>query len=275
VFQFITKKPLWANILFAIALIAILLFIFLISLNWITHHGKILKIPQVAGKSLPDAKKQLETQGFDIVIQDSVYVDTLPPLNVVKQFPEADAEVKVNRTVYLTVNRSVAPLIQMPQLVGQSFRSAQILLKQTGLKLGDTSFVVDFAKNSIKKQLYNGDEITFGTKIPMGSKIDLVISNGIADADMSVPQLVGMTYNEAKILMGGIGLEFGSVVLDPGVKDTLSAFIYSQNPARLTEDHRINRIHPGQLLDVRLGIEKPVLQDSLVVPGKDKSETNY
>ncbi|MEO5591764.1 MAG: PASTA domain-containing protein [Chitinophagaceae bacterium] len=261
-FQFITKRPLWANILFAIALVSVLLFIFLLSLNWITHHGKILKIPTVTGKSLTDAKKQLETQGFDIIIQDSVYVDTLPPLNVVKQFPEADAEVKINRTVYLTINRAAPPLIQMPQLVGQSFRSAQILLKQTGLKLGDTSFVVDFAKNSIKKQLYKGQEITFGTKIPMGAKIDLVISNGIADVDMSVPDLIGMTYNDAKIYMEGNNLEFGPVVPDPGVKDTLNAFIYWQSPPRLTEDHRVNRIHPGQLIDVRLSAEKPVRSDS-------------
>jgi eukaryotic-like serine/threonine-protein kinase len=258
VFQFITKRPLWANIVFAIVLLFLLLFLFLTSLNWITHHGKILKIPQVVGKSMADAKKQLDDQGFDIVIQDSVYVDTIAPLVVVKQFPEQDEEVKINRTVYLTVNRSVPPLIQMPQLVGQNFRSAAILLKQTGLKLGDTSFVPDFAKNSVKKQLFNGQEIVFGTKIPMGSKIDLVISNGIADVDMSVPDLVGMTYSEAKVLMEGSRLEFGVVLPDPEVRDTLNAFIRKQSPGRYTEDRRISRIHQGQLIDIWLGVAKPV-----------------
>ncbi|MEP7277784.1 MAG: PASTA domain-containing protein [Bacteroidota bacterium] len=261
-FQFITKRPLWANILFAIASISVLLIIFLFSLNWITHHGKILKIPQVMGKALPDAKKQLETQGFDIVIQDSVYVDSLAPLSVVKQFPEPDAEVKINRTVYLTINRATPPMIQMPQLVGQSFRSAQILLKQTGLKLGDTSFVPDFAKNSIKKQLYMGHEIVFGTRVPTGAKIDLVISNGIADVDLSVPDLIGITYADAKVLMEGNNLEFGPVVPDPDVKDTLNAYIYWQRPARITEDHRVNRIHPGELIDVRLSAARPVRADS-------------
>jgi eukaryotic-like serine/threonine-protein kinase len=275
VFQFITKRPLWANILFGIALMFILLFLFLTSLNWITHHGKILKIPQVTGKSMTEAKKQLDSQGFDIVIQDSVYVDTIPPLTVVKQFPEADAEVKINRTVYLTVNRSVSPLIQMPQLVGQNFRSAAILLKQTGLKLGDTTHVPDFAKNSVKKQLYNGQEISIGTKIPMGSKIDLVISNGIADVNMAVPDLFGMTYNEAKILMEGSGLEFGVVLPDPSVKDTLNAFIRKQSPERLTEDRRINRIHQGQLLDVWLSLEKPVRTDSTIKSPDAPPPNNY
>lgn len=266
-FQFITKRPLWANILFAIALIAALLFIFLLSLNWITHHGKILKIPPVTGKPLSDAKKQLEQQGFDIVIQDSVYVDTIPPLNVVKQFPDADAEVKVNRTVYLTINRAAPPLIPMPQLVGQSFRSAEILLRQTGLKLGDTSFVADFAKNSIKRQLYKGEEIVFGTKIPVGSRIDLVISNGISDADMSIPDLIGMTYGEAKVLMEGSNLEFGAKVFEPGITDSASAYIYWQNPPRVTEDHRINRIHQGQLIDIKCSSTKPAIDSAGKSPG--------
>jgi len=262
VFQFITKRPLWANILFAIVLVTVLLFIFLLSLNWITHHGKILKIPQVAGKSLTDARKQLESQGFDIVIQDSVYVDTLAPHNVVKQFPDADAEVKINRTVYLTINRSAPPMIQMPQLVGQSFRSAEILLKQTGLRLGDTTFVADFAKNSIKKQLYNGQEIAFGTRIPTGAKIDLVISNGISDINISVPDLVGMTYGDAKVLMEGNNLEFGSRAFDRDVKDSASSYIYRQSPERMTEDHRVNRIHQGQLIDIWLGVQKPAVDTS-------------
>jgi eukaryotic-like serine/threonine-protein kinase len=264
VFQFITKRPLWINVLFAIALVFVLLFLFLTSLDWITHHGKILKIPQVTGKNMAEAKKQLDNQGFDTVIQDSVYVDTIPPATVVKQFPDADAEVKVNRTVYLTINRSVPPLIQMPQLVGQNFRSAEILLKQTGLKLGDTSFVPDFAKNSIKKQLYNGQEIVFGTKIPMGSKIDLVISNGIADVDMSVPDLIGMTYGDAKVLMEGSGLEFLVKDFKPDVKDSASAYIYWQNPTRMTEDHKVNRIHPGQFIDIRCSVQKPVRNDSTI-----------
>lgn len=272
-FQFITKRPLWVNILFAIALLFVLLFIFLQSLDLITHHGKILKIPQVIGKSMLDAKKQLDDQGFDIIIQDSVYVDTIPPLTVVKQFPEADAEVKVNRTVYLTVNRSVPPLIQMPQLVGQSFRGAQILLKQTGLKLGDTTFVPDFAKNSVKKQLHNGQEIVFGTKIPLGTRIDLVISNGIADVDMAVPDLVGMTYGEAKVLMEGMGLEFSSIVPLDNIKDSASAFIVRQSPERLSEDRRVNRIHQGQLIDIWLSVQKPVKDSTIKSP--DSPPNNF
>lgn len=273
-FQFITRRPLWANILFAIGLVFVLLILFFQSLDWITHHGKILKIPTVLGKSMLDAKKQLDAEGFDVVIQDSIYVDTIPALTVVKQFPDADAEVKVNRIVYLTINRAVPPTIQMPQLVGQTLRSALILLKQTGLQLGDTSFVPDFAKNSVLKQSCNGREIPFGTKLPMSSKIDLVISSGISDAEMSVPDLVGRTYNEAKILMEGNNLQFGARSFDPDVKDSGTAFIYFQNPPRFSDDHQVSRIHQGQTIDIKAGVQKPAIKDS-TLKSPDSSPNNY
>ena len=65
----------------------------------------------------------LETQGFEVEIQDSIYNDTASPAAVLRQFPDADALVKVNRTVYLTINRAIPPVIDMPNLEGLSFRS--------------------------------------------------------------------------------------------------------------------------------------------------------
>src|SRR5687768_8110793 len=104
-FKFIAGKPLWVHILLAIALVFMLLFTFLWSLGLITKHGKTLTIPSVMGASLGEAQKLLEERGFEIEIQDSVFVDTAAPLSVLRQFPEADAVVKENRTVYLTISR--------------------------------------------------------------------------------------------------------------------------------------------------------------------------
>ena len=89
-FKFVTSKPLWVNVVSGIVLLLLLLLLFLGSLALLTQHGKTMKIPAVTGLSFSDAKKTLESQGFDVQIQDSVYSDTIPPSRVVKQFPEAD-----------------------------------------------------------------------------------------------------------------------------------------------------------------------------------------
>ncbi len=113
-FKFLTTKPLWVNIVAGFVLLLLLLLLFLGSLALLTQHGKTMKIPSVTGISLAEAKKTLQSQGFEVLVQDSVYSDTMPPLQVVKQFPEADNLVKVNRTIYLTINQARLLLCRCP-----------------------------------------------------------------------------------------------------------------------------------------------------------------
>jgi len=107
-FKFITHRPLWLNMLTGVLLAVAILFIFIFSLNWLTHHDESKTVPSVAGKSFEEAEEILEKAGFEVEIQDSIYVDTVKPLKVLRQVPEADEMVKVNRTVYLTINRASA-----------------------------------------------------------------------------------------------------------------------------------------------------------------------
>ena len=148
-----------------------------------------------------------------------------------------------------------------------------MILKNMGLKLGDTTFKADFAKNSILDQLFNGKSISAGATVKMGSRISLVIGSGIGNADMAVPKLIGLTYSEAKMMMDAHGLIIGSVIPDPLVKDTANAFVYKQSPLSKTEDGFQVRIRPGQMIDVWLSIEKPVmdstnLQSAIAAPEK-------
>lgn len=259
-FRFITGKPLWINILFAVVLVFIMLFLFLLSLDFFTRHGKTLSIPAVMNMPLSQAENVLRNQGFDIVIQDSIYSDSAAPLSVLRQFPDADAVVKENRTVYLTINRAIAPSIDMPNLEGMSFRTAQLVLKQYGLKLKDTLFRSDFAKNSVLEQQYDGDRIKPGTKITMGSGIVLVLGSGLGQDEFNVPDLFSLTYAEAAVLLQSTGLTVGAVVPDPDVTDSNNGYVYRQNPERLTYDNRFNRIRSGQTIDLWLSRDKPQRQ---------------
>ena len=89
--KFITHRPLWLNLVTALVLAVALFALFILSLNLLTHHGRSRPVPQVVGKTFAEAEKILDKEGFDIVIQDSIYVDTLPPTAVIKQIPESDA----------------------------------------------------------------------------------------------------------------------------------------------------------------------------------------
>lgn len=258
-FKFVTHRPLWVNVLAGIVLALLIFFIFVLSLNWCTHHNESRTVPAVLGKSLDEAEKILDKAGFEMVIQDSLYTDTTKPLTVLKQIPDADELVKINRKVFLTINRAVPPMVDMPNLVGISSRSAEMVLSNANLKLGDISYKTNFANDAVLEQWYNGDKIAPGTKLRMGSVISLVISKGMGDEQMAVPSLFGATFCEAKTYLKDHGIEIGSVVIKEGesIKDTCNAYIYRQSPERFDQDGKPIIIRSGQLMDVWLQEEKP------------------
>jgi beta-lactam-binding protein with PASTA domain len=254
----ITHRPLWVNILVGILLTVGIFTLFILSLNWLTNHGKSRTVPAVVGKNFDEAVAILKKQGFDVMIQDSIYVDTLPKFTVIKQFPDADAVVKVNRNVYITVNRSVPPMVEMPNLVNYSFRSAEMGLKNNNLRLGDTTFKPRFDKLTVMEQWYNGAPIAPGTKIRMGSKIDLVLASGIGNLEFSVPNLIGMNYGQVKEMLESNGLVVELMQVDADITDTMSAFIYKQEPSQLDDEGKKIKIRSGQMMNVWLSKERKV-----------------
>ncbi|MBN8785622.1 MAG: PASTA domain-containing protein [Terrimonas sp.] len=271
-FKIITDRPLWANILIALGILLLIFFLFLQSLKYFTHHGSYLKVPDVNNKDIKEATALLNKEGFEVLVQDSVYYDSIPPLAVVKQFPEPDASVKVNRTVYLTVNRAVPPEIEMPNLVGMSFRNAELELKSRGLKLGDTTYQPDIAKNAVLDQLYKNATIRPGTKITMGNTISLVLGAGVGSEELPVPDLFAMSYEEAAALLEANKIMLGSVVQDGNVQDTGAAFVFRQQPPRFNDDGTMNRIRQGQMIDIWITPEKP-LKRVVDSTGKQQSQS--
>lgn len=270
-FKFLTKQPFWLNLLAAIVFIFLLGFLFLKSLKWLTNYGAYLKVPAVTGKNVDTAVSLLEDQGFEVVIQDSVYFDNLPKYTIIKQLPLPDATVKANRTVFLTINRALPPLIDMPKLEGLSLRYALDKLERNHLKLQDTVYRPDFMKGSVLEQQYRSQRITAGTKVPWGSRITLVIGAGLEAQPVPVPDLIGLTFAEAKQLLEEKGISLAAVVPMPEVRDTATAYVYKQNPEITDIDNIPIFIQPGQTMDIWLS---PVYMDADSLRRKEKEITN-
>ncbi len=262
-FKFITNRPFWVNLLAAGALAFLIIYIILKLLGIITKHDAYLKVPPVLGKKTTDAVKLLEEKGFQVEIVDSIYTDTAKAGIVLKQLPDANATVKINRTVFLTVNRAIPPMIDMPKLEGQSLNFALDLLERNHLKLGDTIFKPDFQAGSVLEQQYNGVRIPEKAKVQWGSKITLVIGSGIDSKPFLVPSLLGMTYGEAKSYLEGLGITVASVMPEANVRDTAAAFVWRQNPERFDEEKKPRYIQAGQVMDLWLSKEMKTPKDSL------------
>jgi beta-lactam-binding protein with PASTA domain len=264
VFNFITKRPLWVNIIAAAVLTFLLLFLFLKMLGWITKHDVYLQVPDLVGKKTEEAISILEKQGFEVQIQDSVYTDTAARGVVLKQLPDPNAKVKINRTVFLTVNRVTLPMIDMPRLEGQSLNSALEILRRNHLFLEDTIFKPSFEVGSVLEQQYKGTRISERTKVQWGSRITLVIGSGLGEVRIPVPDLLNMTYRDAKTLLEQQGISLAAVISynNAVIRDTAAAFVAKQNPESTDEEKKPRFIQPGQVMDIWLSPVPVNLSDS-------------
>src|SRR5207244_4487249 len=97
------------------------------------------------------------------------------------------------RTIYLTVNAMMPPLVKMPNLVDLTLRQASAKLETYGFKLGTLEYVPDLAKNAVLSQKVKGKKIEPGTLIEKGVTVTLVLGDGLSDNKVSVPRLLNLT----------------------------------------------------------------------------------
>lgn len=220
-----------ANLLAIILSVVIIITIVSFVLNSITRHGESLTVPDIKGLKIDDAAKVLEQKKLRFLVVDSLFFEDKPKLSILEQNPPPQAKVKEGRIIYLTINSNKAPQVMMPNLTDVSLRQAQAMLAGAGLKTGQLIYKPDIAQNVVLDQLLGGRSIKEGEKIPKGSVIDLVLGNGLEGEDVPVPDLTGLTLEEAGNLLQSSSLNMGAVVYQGAIKDTATAKVFRQMPS--------------------------------------------
>lgn len=209
--------------------IALILAFFYIYLPSTTNHGETITVPDLEGVAYGKLDNFLTERNLRFEVTDSSYSGEYPPLTVLRQEPRAGSKVKENRKIYLWLNAEHPPKVKMPQLIDGSVKNAQMVLESYQLLLGNIRYVPDLAQNAVLEQKYNGKDIEAGTYIPKGSKIDLVVGDGLGNQTLDIPNVIGMEKDEAEILIIGSGLKIGTVIYQ-ATEETLPGTIIRQTP---------------------------------------------
>lgn len=200
-------------------------------LSGYTRHGESLTVPDIKGLPLDKAEQLLSEKKLRYIITDSMYFDDKPRNSVLEQNPAPQSKVKEGRFIYITINSHAAPPVNMPNLLDVSLRQAEAMLASVGLKPGKLEYRPDIAKDVVLDIRYNGRSIQPNTKVPKGSVIDMVLGDGLGGEEVSLPDLSGLTLEEARNLLSSTALSVGSVVYQGTISDSASAKVFRQNPA--------------------------------------------
>lgn len=217
-FSFKINKPLLKSLFIHLGIMLImvvsLIFVFFQwALPGITKHGQSITVPNLKGASIHELEAMLTARHLRYELtKDVVYLSQYPPSVVLEQYPKPGAHVKEGRRIYVTLNATKAAEVAMPNLVDRSVRHAHVTLKSRGLTYNSITYVIDMAKNAVLEQHYQGQPIAPETLIPQGSKIDLVVGTGLDKQAARIPDVQGMTLDEAELSLLDAGVRPGKTI---------------------------------------------------------------
>ncbi len=214
----------------------IMLLFFYVFLPFFTKHGESTTVPEVVNKNLLDAKKELYNANLNYEIQDSQYQAHLAPLTVLAQEPLPYEKVKPGRKVYLIVNQSTPPMVKLPEIIDVNIQQAKYMLENWKLKIGKLTYQHGEAKDAVIGIQYKGKTIKPGDKVLEGSAIDLIVSKGLGDEKVPIPDLVGLNINEATNILYSKGLSVGGTKYEKTHKKYKEGEIFKQNPKYIEND---------------------------------------
>ncbi|MBU4538652.1 MAG: PASTA domain-containing protein [Weeksellaceae bacterium] len=217
------------NILLAAAVFTGLVWLTFRWLEIHTNHGKEIPVPNVMNKSVHDAIRILDDAGLDYEVDSFKYDPKYRPFQVLQIYPSPGSRVKDGRTIILKVNPKSYAQVSVPDVLDRYKGLAFRQLEQVGLKVGDTIYEPSIQRDAVLRMLYNGTSLKPGTLLPRFSTIDLVIGAG-PKRNISVPNLVGLTVQEAKAIIAQNLFEVGLIEHEDGGQDD-SDIVYYQDPA--------------------------------------------
>lgn len=264
--KYLISRVFLKQLVLAIAIIALLLFLTFQGLKLYTYHGKYIQVPDLEGLHETQFSKELTKKELRYEVIDSVYSNNHEPGSVVEQLPKPGAKVKKNRKLFIIVNAKAPEMVIMPDLKDVSIRQAKNILESMGLQTGDIMYVSSPYPNLVLNQYFDHKPIESGTRIMKNSVIDLEVGKGLGNEMGIVPDLTGLTLEAAKQSLAEASMNLGVIIDDASSKDNQdSAFVWKQRP---TNDH--GAVQLGIPIDIWLTRDSTLLlSDSTTVELND------
>ena len=166
----------------------------------------IVKMPKVIGMSQEQGVLTLKDKKLNVEIADSKYSNQYSKGSIVEQSVEPGKEVKEEFIVELTISKGIQK-VDVPNVLNKKFLNGKITLENKNLVIGK----IDYKYSQLPRDTIIDINPNPDSQVAVGSKINLIISNGPELQKVIVPSLVGLTLSEAKERLGKINLSLKNI----------------------------------------------------------------
>lgn len=194
-----------------------------------TRHGNVIKVPNLLGMTIEEARHEARNKELNIIVRDSIFDVNLPGGTVVDQLPRTsevrDVTVKPGRKIYVTINAYNRRMVDVPYVAKQTLRQALNQLERSGLSVEKLVYEADMTSTDyVLGESIEGHEVHPASSIraAVGTGVTLTVSYRRDEQYTVVPRLVGLTLQQAESSLWDNGLNIGKVVYDDSVEDLIS-----------------------------------------------------
>ena len=233
--NYLTSKKFLFNLVAIILVYVVGIWTLKAYLNSKTHFAQKIEVPNLIGDNQNNIAEKLKNAQLSFEVLDSIYDPTKVEGTIIEQDPlptdSTGIYVKENRMIRIRVSKR-SQLVEMPDLVDKSQRFAESILINRNFRYKLEYQPSSEAHGAVIEQLYKGKPITAKTKLPIGSRITLVVGRDETGVTLTLPNLYGLTLKEAESRVKNMGsMEFLPVCPDCITSaDSLMARVVSQSP---------------------------------------------
>ncbi len=190
----------------------------------------LIVVPNLVGLTIQEAKTNLESLGL---IPRLVTIGAAPSnvltYKVKDSEPHAGAEVKDGTTITVKVYSEYVPtLVTVPDVKNLRFTVAKQQLQNAGLKIQPTLFGPPPREGL--SECVRSQKPPALSRVPQGEVIHLEIYSAYVIREVVVPNVLGLTWEEADNILRNAGLQIASTRLGEAPSRNKSQKIETQNP---------------------------------------------
>jgi len=198
-------------------------------------HGQEIRVPDLVGKQPSEARRMVDGAGLQFVIERQYYSPAVPEGRVLSQLPPPGT--KVRRGWEVRVAQSLGPQrVQIPNLLGETERAAEINLRRRGLEPG--ALAVTEIPGEPSDQVVAQSPPANASQVAT-PRIGLLATQAPQPAAYVMPNFVGQTFGIARSALQQVDIKVGNVASAPkagspgspqAAQPLSTGVIISQNP---------------------------------------------
>ena len=194
-----------AGVAFAFVLVAGISAYFTLTL--IIKSEDTVVVPNLEGKDVVYALELLTELELNTKVKGSEYTSDIPKNHVVFQEPQPGSEIKKGRDVKIIISKG-PKTVSMPNLITLSVQQAHIILEENDMCQGELSRTYN---TEVEKDRIIAQVPFAGTVIARGACIDLLVSKGARPSAFKMPDLAGLTLEDALQSIEKLNLTIGEL----------------------------------------------------------------